>query len=181
MLVIGCQYLSSLPTYTNTQQGSCTFDVNGRLLVTTLSSSVGVGATGSAPPANAVYLGANSSGATGGLLKGLIQCDSFVPLNNLATATTAELVALTSGRTIYVCGFHIVASGTTTVTLKYGTGSNCGTGTQVITDGYDLTAQTGLVDRSAFWQGMKTASANALCVTNSAAVKITGGVYYTVQ
>lgn len=33
MLTTGCQYLSSLPTYTNTQQGACTFDVNGRLLV----------------------------------------------------------------------------------------------------------------------------------------------------
>lgn len=34
-LLAGCQYLSALPTYTNTEQGACTFDVNGRLLVST--------------------------------------------------------------------------------------------------------------------------------------------------
>lgn len=28
----GCQYLSALPTFTTTQQGSCIFDINGRLL-----------------------------------------------------------------------------------------------------------------------------------------------------
>lgn len=34
-----CQYLSSLPTFTNTQQGACIFDVNGRLLVSLASAA----------------------------------------------------------------------------------------------------------------------------------------------
>lgn len=139
----------------------------------------GHGATGSAPPAGATYQGVLSgTGTTGGLLTAPIQCDTYAPFANLATATTAEIVALTASRTIYICGWHVMASGTTSVTLKYGTGTNCGTGTTSLTDTYDLTAQAGLVDRAAYYQGLKGASANALCVTNSAAVKITGGVYY---
>ena len=108
-----------------------------------------------------------------------ISCDQYTPFGNLATATTKELVPLSSGKTVYVCGFEMHATAATTVTLVYGTGTNCGTGVQNITDDYDFVAADGLVSRSATNHGMKTAVSNALCVKNSSTNKITGGVYWT--
>ena len=108
-----------------------------------------------------------------------IGCDNFTPFGNLATATTKELVPLSAGKTIYVCGFDMHATGVTTVTLVYGTGTNCGTGVQNITDDFDFIAADGMVTRGATNQGMKTAISNALCIKNSSTNKVTGGVYWT--
>jgi hypothetical protein len=108
-----------------------------------------------------------------------ISCDHFTRFGDINTPTTTELVPLSAGKTIYLCGFHMIASGATTATLVYGTGTNCGTGPTNITDDFDLTAQVGIVDHGAVWHGMKTAVSNALCIKNSAAFKNAGGVYWT--
>lgn len=134
-------------------------------------------ATGAAPPSKAIYLGANTSGATGGLLQGLIQCDSTA-IYDASTNGSTELVALTSGRTIYVCGYTIMAGGTVNVKLIYGTGTACATGSNNMTPAYQLTAQAGVSDQSPFSRGLKTASANALCINTSAGVAAQAIVYY---
>jgi hypothetical protein len=108
----------------------------------------------------------------------VIGCDHYTPLGNLATATTKELVPLSSGKTIFVCGFEMHAAAATTVTLVYGTGTNCGTGVQNITDDFHFGALDGMVSREVH-QGMKTAASNALCVKNSSTNAIDGGVYWT--
>lgn len=139
----------------------------------------GHGATGAAPPVNSIYLGANSSGATGGLLAGLIQCDSTA-IYDASTNGSTELKALTSGRSIYVCGYTILSGGTVNVKLIYGTGTACATGSNNMTPAYQLTAQVGAVDGSPFARGLKTASANALCINTSAGVAVQAIVYYAV-
>lgn len=136
-------------------------------------------ATGAAPPANAAYLGANGSGATGGLLAGLKQCDATA-IYDASTSGSTELVALTSGRTIHVCGYSILSGGTVNVKLIYGTGTACATGSNNMTPAYQLTAQVGLVDGSPFARGLKTASANALCINTSAGIAVQAIVYYSV-
>jgi hypothetical protein len=132
------------------------------------------GSTGSAVPSKAAYIGANNSGNLGGL----IGCDHFTRFNDAASGDT-QLVALSSGKTIYICGMEGVASGTVTAQLEYGTGTNCATGKTAITDAMDFIANTGIVSRAPFWSGMKTAASNALCLNLSAAVKLAGGVYWT--
>lgn len=135
-------------------------------------------ATGAAPPAGAAYIGANTSGATGGLVQGLIQCDSTA-IYDASTNGSTELVALTSGRTIYVCGYAFSVGGTATnVKLIYGTGTACATGPNNMTPAYQIAANGGMVDRAAFAQGLKTASANALCINTSAGNAVQGIVYY---
>lgn len=134
---------------------------------------------GAAPPANGIQTVALTSGATGGLIQPLIQCNSSV-VYDASTNGSTELVALTSGRTIYVCGYSIMAGGTVNVKLIYGTGTACATGSANMTPTYQLLAQVGIVDGSPFNRGLKTASANALCINTSAGVSTQAIVYYAV-
>ncbi len=132
------------------------------------------GSTGSAVPSKATYAGAVSSGN----LTGLIQADNSAAIS-VSTATTTQLVALTSGKKIYVTAFDIIAAGTGNATLVYGTGSNCGTGTTSLTGAYNLTAQTGISKGIGLGPVLVVPASNALCITTSAAVQMSGSVAYT--
>lgn len=135
-------------------------------------AGMGVGATGSAPPANASFIGGIGSGATGGLLTGITACDSQAFLD-MTTATTTELVALTASRKVFICQMTVMANGTTTFTLKRGTGTNCGTGTTTISPAWDLTAQTGFSQGAGMGVVFDNQNAgDALCVTNGSAVNL---------
>lgn len=132
------------------------------------------GATGSAVPAKASYTGAISSGN----LTGIIQSDNSVAIN-VSTATTTQLVALTSAQKIYVTGYDVVAGGTGNITFEYGTGTACATGTTALTGAYPLTAQSGLTKGGGLGPVLVVPAGNALCVLTSAAVQMSGSVAYT--
>jgi hypothetical protein len=95
-----------------------------------------------------------------------------------AAAATVELVALSAGKRVYVCGFVLNGAGATTATFKTGTGSACGSGTA------SLTGAMKFVDGSSVTYGggpgyvMKSPAGNALCWTNSATVQVSGVVSY---
>jgi len=95
-----------------------------------------------------------------------------------ASATTVELVALASGKSIYVTTFDVVSAGATTVTFKYGTGTNCGTGTVNLTGAYPMAANTVITKGSGVGVALNIPQGNALCITNSAGVQISGSVSY---
>lgn len=85
-----------------------------------------------------------------------------VPVN-ISSATTTQLVALSAGLRIYVCGVYASAAGTSpTMQFEYGTGSTCGTGTTLLTGTIaasttvPLALETGLTNFSA-------PQGNALC------------------
>lgn len=142
---------------------------------------VASGTTGIAPPTQAAYIGGVTSGATGGFLTGLILCDSQGYLD-MTTATTTEIAPLVASRTVYICSILAMANGTTVMTFKRGTGTNCGTGTASISPALDLTAQVGftlgngagvvLGPAGAGTAGGATTSGNAVCVTSSANVNL---------
>lgn len=132
------------------------------------------GATGSAAPANAELAGANSSGN----LTGIIQADHSAAIN-ISTATTTQLVALSGSTKIYVTAYNFEAAGTDAVTLEYGTGSNCGTGTTILTGAYNLTAQSGISFGSGLGPVLVVPAGNALCALTTAAVQLSGAVAYT--
>jgi hypothetical protein len=115
--------------------------------------------------------------------------------NNIASAVydastsgATQLVALSSGKTIYVCGFQISTSQTTAVSVKlvYGTGTNCGTGSTAMTPAYPLQAPSstgpiGMVLAPAHFFGVKTAASNALCISTNAAASVQALVWYVQQ
>lgn len=97
---------------------------------------------------------------------------------NVSTATTTQLVALSGVTLIRVTSFDVIAGGTGNITFVYGTGINCGTGTTSLTGPYNLTAQAGISKGSGIGTILKVPSGNALCVTTSAAVQMSGSVSY---
>lgn len=134
------------------------------------------GTLGSAAPAKAGLAGALS----GANIVGLVQASASVPID-MSTATTTQLVALTSGQRILVTAWDAMAAGTTTFKLVYGTGTNCGTGTTNLTAAYDWTAQAGLTKGSGLGPVLVVPAGNALCGVNSAAVHVAGSVAYDKQ
>ena len=97
---------------------------------------------------------------------------------NISTATTTQIVALAASQKIYITGGVLVSSGANTVTLKYGTGAACGTGTTSISGAMDFTAQTGIGFNSGFGPSLVIPSAQAFCITTSAAVQLSGWITY---
>lgn len=101
--IIGCQYLSALPTYSNTQQGSCTFDINGRLLVSNLiaASRTARGTTITAGGTSQTLMASNGSrkGFTiqnpcSATTQGIVTVESlFINFTSAATVNTSANVA----------------------------------------------------------------------------------------
>lgn len=130
-----------------------------------------------------VRIGGSGTGATAPWT-GYLNCDNTAKYDTNTNGST-ELVALTSNQTIYVCGFQISQSTTTSVSvnLRYGTGSNCATGATAITPSYPLQAATstgpiGMVVMTPGFTGLKTAVSNALCINTNAAVSVQALVWY---
>ena len=142
----------------------------------------GLGATGSAVPSGAQQI----AGVGTGNLTAPLNCDSYA-FYDASTNGATQLVALTSGQTIYVCGYSFSSSSTTanTVKLVYGTGTNCGTGQTAMTPGAVLQAATStgsvgkVIPVSGWSRGLKTAASNALCVLTNAAAAAQVEVWYT--
>jgi hypothetical protein len=78
---------------------------------------------------------------------------------------TGEQVALTTGQTIYVCGFYATLGGTApTVKLQYGTGTNCGTGSVDLTGAFAPAPNGTPLTMSSGGTIAATAVSNALCI-----------------
>jgi hypothetical protein len=90
----------------------------------------------------------------------------------------AELVALTSNQTIYVCGFSLSVSATANVRLVYGTGTACATGETGMFGPYYWVANQGISHGGAGAIIHKAAISNALCLETSASTNVGGHVQY---
>lgn len=119
-----------------------------------------------------VYPAMNSTGTVS-----QVQSDSSAAIN-VSTAATTTLVALAAGKSIYVTAWDIVVAAADNVTLEYGTGSNCGTGTTALTGPYNMAANGGLAKGSGLGVIFKVPAGNALCIVTSAAVQASGSVSY---
>jgi hypothetical protein len=107
-------------------------------------------------------------------------CNNNVAVNVSSSGAT-QLVALVSGKTIYICSFVLVAAGTVTAKFQYGTGSNCVTGTTDMTGAMSFTTNSGASEGSGVGILMQTAASNALCLTLGGAVGVQGQVSYAQQ
>jgi hypothetical protein len=97
-----------------------------------------------------------------------------------STSGATKLVAGVAGKGIYVCGWNFLAGGTVNVSLVYGTGTNCGTGTTAITPAFQFTAQTADIDHLPVYTGITPVpTPNDLCINASAGVAVQAIVYYT--
>jgi hypothetical protein len=107
------------------------------------------------------------------VLEGLSRSEDETNDVSFSTASTQEIIPLSASEVIHGKGL-LVANGTTTVTIVYGTGASCGTG-QVTIGTADLT----LAEKPYFPFAFHVPAGNALCVINSAAVAVKGQVEFT--
>lgn len=97
-----------------------------------------------------------------------------------STSGSTRLVVGVAAKRIYVCGFNLFSNGTVSVSLVYGTGGTCGTGTGSVTPAFDLGAQTGDIDHLPVYTGLPPVPAsNDLCIKTSGGIAVQGIVYYT--
>ena len=164
-LAIFAALVLALPAWAQVQPGP---------LGTQPVSNAALGSTGAAVPPLAAYQGAN----TGGNLTGLIACNASA-IYDASTNGATQLVALSAGKKIYVCGYTIFSAGTVNVSLQYGTGTACATGATNILPAWELTAQTGVADSSPYYRGLAAIASNELCILTSAGVAVQAVVYYT--
>ena len=204
----GAEYLSSAPTLTSGQMVALQTTVAGSLHTTVdtvsagayVSGSVLSGAyasgslasgavvditnmsasTGSAPPSKGIYLGANASGATGGQMRGLINCDNHI-FKHITTATDTLAVQGVASQTIYVCGWRSRAAGVATWYLENtaSTNANCSSTLTQITGVATEAANTGEVNNNPLWGGLKNTSANGLCINSTGTGGVDVDIWYT--
>jgi hypothetical protein len=140
----------------------------------------GVATIGSGPPSQAIYVGANASGATGGHVAGLISCDSHV-FKHITTATDTLAVQGVASQTIYICGWRSRAAGTATWFLENtaSANANCSSSNTQITGVASEVANSGETMLAPFWTGLKNTAGNGLCINSTG----TGGedidIFYT--
>lgn len=114
---------------------------------------------------------------------GSIYCSQNVAYDGTANGATRVFTATVgSGRMAYICGYQINVGGTATnVQLRYGTGTNCGTGTINITPLWVLPIAGKVTDDSAFFRGLLVPAGNDVCVFTSAGNAVQAQIYYTYQ
>lgn len=114
-----------------------------------------------------------------GTVTALISCDSHV-FKHITTATDTNAVTGVTAKVTYVCGWRSRAAGTATWFLETSanTGGTCGTPTQ-LTGLASEAANTGEVLNPAFWSGVKTPTANGLCINSTGTGGVDVDIFYT--
>jgi hypothetical protein len=102
---------------------------------------------------------------------------------NVSSATTTQLIALSAGKQIFVCGFNFTMVGTAqTAAFEYGTGASCGTGTTLLTgtmaDGTVSDIVVGMYPGSTV---MTAPAGNALCILTTGTAGVQGLLTYVQQ
>jgi hypothetical protein len=103
--------------------------------------------------------------------------------NQIATlavgpTTLTQLVGLVTGRSVFVCGWHVTNTGATgTFSLSYGTGSNCATGTVLVVPPQNVTSTAPATDHIDY-ASFQIPVSQALCITPSVAT-IAAVIYYS--
>ena len=113
---------------------------------------------------------------------------SSVPIN-VTTATTTQLVALSAGKVVYVCGgiftVNSVVTTATTAQFEYGTGASCGTGTTALTglfNGGNVTAGIAVpIILPADYSSFQAPAGNALCLVSAGTTVQIQGVLTFIQ
>lgn len=103
-------------------------------------------------------------------------CPNSAPITFSAASGTLQIVGLTSSQIIRICHVSLSSTVATNITLVYGTGSNCGTGTTPISGAYQNVVTLALDFR--IGAEPRTAASNAFCITSSVSATVGGMVTY---
>lgn len=169
-----------------TDNGTCSLQAlvkrTNQRLTSLISSLGGTGTFDDTAPATGVALGVfGDDGLAAGTagLKPVRGCTDSVAISTASSGNT-QLVALTSGETVYVCGYMMVGAAAVDVQFITGTGSACATDETDLTGLMSIAAAGGgMADSSPFYRGLKSAVSSAFCIELSGNVQVSGILYYT--
>lgn len=191
MGAIGGVYVSSAPTLTTGQSFAARMDSHGSLVVTcansdgTLCGDISTvktdqtthGTTDLVAADTTKIGGAAVATGAGNVSSGSQRVAVGFPGGtaytlSMSTATTTEVVPLSGSTVTYVLFNKVRAEGATTLTWKYGTGTNCGTGTTTLDGPYVMATGNGWVEGNGMAPVWTVPAGKALCMTSSAAVVV---------
>jgi hypothetical protein len=152
----GFQYLATPPTLTNNTMVAGQADVNGYLKVDCIIGCVNT-AIGGTP-----------------------QTTNSAPIS-ISSATTTQIIPALASNYTYITQLNVMAGSAGGLTLEYGTGTNCGTGTTVLTGAYPWPAFGGVSIGTGFGPTFGTIPINnAVCIVSTGApVQLAGSISYT--
>lgn len=101
-------------------------------------------------------------------------CPLSAPITFSAASGSVQIVGLVSGQVIRVCHLSISASVATNFTIQYGTGSNCGSGTNSLSGAYNNVTTLALD----LFGTLRTPASQELCINSSASITAGGLVTY---
>lgn len=171
--VLPCLANAAAPTWTEGNQVVCSEDLTGNLRITgpvtqtATSTALADGASNTEPLPTASGAAVNQRNFAMKFNGATWDRDFSCALQTtvaLTDSTRTQLVALVASQIIRVCHFHFTTTAPEDITISYGTGSACGTGTTTI-DKF-LSSQFVAMDYSPF-AALRTIASNALCVTQS--------------
>jgi hypothetical protein len=103
-------------------------------------------------------------------------CTSTAAITFTAASGTQQIIALAASQVIRVCSILLASDTLTNITLEYGTGALCGTGTTAISGPIP-----NVLTFAMSWNpetAIRTAASNAFCIVSSAVATIGGTVTY---
>ena len=97
-----------------------------------------------------------------------VLCNQLI-IQAASTTSLATIVTGTSGKVVFICGWHVTNNIATaaTFTLSSGTGTNCATTNTNITPAFSVTSSAPSTDHVEF-ASLSLAAGNNLCVISSA-------------
>jgi len=109
---------------------------------------------------------------------------------SISQTANTQLVTGSASKKIFVCSIHVVAAAATNVAVVEGTGSVCATGTAGLSGFGGATAATGwnfaanggiALGNGDSSLGAEGTSGDNLCIFNSGAGQVSGGISYVVE
>lgn len=107
-------------------------------------------------------------------------CGTYTTLS-MSVATTLQIVAASTGKTIFICDFDISNNATTTnISFQIGTGTNCTSGLTQLGQTWYANANWARGASNAIYRGMNSGAiaSSALCVKSTVTATFDVGVYY---
>lgn len=117
---------------------------------------------------------------------GTVWCNQNAFYDNTTNGATVLVKASSGGGGgIYICGYTLESNNTVNMSLEFGTGTNCGTGTTAITPAWQFTnaspGQHPIIDTSSNYRGLYVPAGKDLCILTSAGVSAQAEVYFYQQ
>jgi hypothetical protein len=119
------------------------------------------------------------SGVSSGVYKSIILCDKSISFSSTSIQTT-QIIPISPGQSIYICGFIINSGGTNTVKIQGSTSIACTTGVTSLTPSFSLISGSNIIFGQSLGSLFNTPNGNNVCIVTTTTGIVNLLVIYTV-